>query len=193
MTDTITRRRALGAGAIATIAAGLLGTTTAEASPLPPVANDAPLIDQAEALVLQLEDLLIRMTERNRNNLGQLLDMMGQAAGLREEMVFEGLEDMHAYMGAGNRVMDQIDRNEAQEAQERVVAEAAAAVLAAGPLDMIEMDEPDKTLRAMVLVPDGPPRVWVNTYLIDRASAEQWARQQLGSGKRFDILTVREI
>jgi hypothetical protein len=65
----------------------------------------APLIDQAEALVLQLEVLLIQLPDRDRNNLGHLLDLMGRAAGLREDLCAGGLEDMHAYIGPGHRVM----------------------------------------------------------------------------------------
>jgi hypothetical protein len=39
MSETITRRRAIGTGTLAAIGGGLLGTTRAEASPLPPAGN----------------------------------------------------------------------------------------------------------------------------------------------------------
>jgi len=168
-------------------------TFAAAPEPAPPVENDLPLIDQAEALVLQLEGLLIQMTERDRNNLGQIADMMGVAAGRRHDLVADALEDMHAYMGPGNRVMDQIDRDEAEEAQERAKAATANAALAAGPLRVIENDEPQNAVRMLVLVRDCcPPSVWINTALVDRSSAEQWAREQVALGKVFDVSIVDE-
>lgn len=127
MTETaITRRAAIRSGTLGALAAsvaGLLPSTPAPALAAP----ELPLIDRAEALVLQLEALLLAMTERDRNNLGQLLDMMGQAAGRRDDLVAEGLEDMHAYIGPGNRVHDQMDAEEAAQRQAAVTHPAVVA------------------------------------------------------------------
>jgi hypothetical protein len=151
---------------------------------LPPAAIDVPLIDQAEALVLQLEDLLLRMADRDRSNLGHLLDILGQAAGLREDLVAEELERMHGYIGPGNRVMGQIDREQAREARER---EAAVAAIAALPLLVVERDEVDTTIQAMVFVRNGRAILAVNVLLIDRHTAERWARRHLGAGELFAV------
>lgn len=166
----------------------MLLTRPADVAAVPVVS----LIDQAEELVLQLEGLLIQMSDRDRNNLGQLADMLGQAAGRRDDLVAEALQDMRSYMGPGNRVMDQLDRDEAEEAQERAAAAVATAALAAGPWVVIEKDEPHTLVRAMVLVRDDCPYLSFNTYMIDRASAEQWAREQIALGKLFAVSVAGE-
>jgi hypothetical protein len=39
--------------------------------------------------------------------------MLGQAAALRDDLMADRLETMHAHMGAGNRVVDRLDRADA--------------------------------------------------------------------------------
>jgi hypothetical protein len=60
-------------------------------------------IDRAEALVLQLEALLVAMPDWDRLNLGVLLNTLGEAAGLRDDLMAERLETLHGYLGPGNR------------------------------------------------------------------------------------------
>jgi hypothetical protein len=67
---TVSRRRAIGAGTLAAIAAGLLGTALAEAAPQTPAPIDVPLIDQAEALLLELAAILPQLSDRDVCNVG---------------------------------------------------------------------------------------------------------------------------
>jgi hypothetical protein len=71
------------------------------------------LIDQAEALVLQLETMLRAMPDRDCLNQGVLPVAMGDSAGLRDDLMADRLETMHAHMGVGNRAVDRLDRADA--------------------------------------------------------------------------------
>ena len=105
MSETIvTRRHALQTGGLAAIMAGLLGTATTPAV----AAEPALLIDRAEALLLEVAEILSQMGERDQNNVGQVLVELGYAAGLRADLIGDAIDQALTYIGPGRRVMDQI-------------------------------------------------------------------------------------
>src|SRR4051812_35428636 len=101
-TTPVSRRRAIGAGTLAAVAAGF-------AAVVPPTvaAGLAPTIDRAEALLLEIYAIVPHLSPRDQSNLGHVLEITGQAAGLREDLFAEALEEARGYIGSGNRVHDQ--------------------------------------------------------------------------------------
>jgi hypothetical protein len=92
-----TRRSALTTGTLF-LGAGLLAVTA------------APDIDRAEALLLEIRDIILRLDERHAGDVGHVLNLMGRAAGLAEPGFSEVLAKIDEHVGPGNRVMDRIDR-----------------------------------------------------------------------------------
>ena len=104
----VTRRRAIGTGTLF-LGAGLLAV--AGSRPVPVAAEHAPTIDHAEALLLEIIDIIPHLSERDRDNICHVLDLAGQAGPLRD--FAESLEDARDAIGPGNRLHDVLDRTEA--------------------------------------------------------------------------------
>jgi hypothetical protein len=101
----------------------------AEASTLPPAANDVPLIDQAEALLLELAAIIPQLSDRDVCNVGHNLDVMYRASEAGAEAFTEVLADDPMLIGEGQRICDVMDREEALEAEAVERLEGAYACL----------------------------------------------------------------
>jgi hypothetical protein len=90
MTETtITRRRVIGAGTLA--------------------AAPVPLTDQAEALLVEIARVFPRLTERDRSNVGHVLEHLATASACVDAEFAEGIEQAMSYAGPGRRVHDRMD------------------------------------------------------------------------------------
>jgi hypothetical protein len=122
MQTNITRRRALRAAALATLAAVVAPAVPAFAAPAP---ADVPLIDRAEAPLLELAAILPRLDERDMCNVGHNLDVLYRASEGGPERFAAWLADDPLAIGEGNRICDELDRLDALEAEaeaDRVIA-----------------------------------------------------------------------
>jgi len=112
----ITRRHAIRTGALAVLAATVAGLAApalpALAAPLPPAADDSPSIDRAEALLVELQAILLRLDGRHQTNVGTNLEILACAAELREDLVPAYLAEHPLMIGEGNRICDEMDRQE---------------------------------------------------------------------------------
>jgi hypothetical protein len=111
MDQTITRRRLIAAGALATLAAtvaGLLPAANAEAAP-PPLVPTVPSIDQAEALLVELCGILPHLNERDLSNMSCVLDQLSMATGGTGESFLAHLAENPLEIGPENRTHDRID------------------------------------------------------------------------------------
>ena len=97
------------------------------AAPLPPAATDVPLIDRAEALLVELQAILLRLDGRHQTNVGTNLEILACAAELREDLVPAYLAEHPLMIGEGNRICDEMDRQEALEAEAEARIEALLA------------------------------------------------------------------
>ena len=127
MNEPITRRRAIGAAGTLFLGAGLLAAGGAPA----PAAAAILDIDRAERLCLELRDVMLRLDDRHRSNIGHVLDLMSRAGGLTEAGASEALAEIEEHVGPGNRVHDRIDRQEAAEKRAAVTHAALVARYAA--------------------------------------------------------------
>ena len=108
--DTISRRSALRTGGLAALAAGLLGT----AGTAPVTAEPAPTIDHAVALLAEVERIsLYHRGERDQNNVSQECERLSRILGLADPIA--AAAEWPRKTG-DNRVMDRIDREEANAA-----------------------------------------------------------------------------
>jgi len=96
---------------------------------LPPAANDVLLIDRAEALLVELQAILLRLDGRHQTNVGTNLEILACAAELREDLVPAYLAEHPLMIGEGNRICDEMDRQEALEAEAEARIEAVYAAI----------------------------------------------------------------
>jgi hypothetical protein len=121
----ITRRSAIRTGGLAALAATVAGIAgpalpvagVADSTPLPPAANDVPLIDRAEAMLVELQQIMLDIDSRNRTNIQVNLEHIARIGEVREDLIPQTLEDYPLMIGEGNRACDELDRLDAIEAE----------------------------------------------------------------------------
>lgn len=123
----LTRRSVIRAGGLAALAATVVGLRPSAAVVAAPAPADIPWIDQAEALLVELCGILPHLDERDLSNVSHVLDRLGtmtesDGAGFVQQLVEDPLE-----IGPGNRIHDQMDR---EDVLTRQVAVTHAAVVA---------------------------------------------------------------
>jgi hypothetical protein len=67
--------------------------------------------NRAEALLLELRDVILRLDDRHAGDVAHVLDLMGRAADLAEPGFSEALAEVDGHIGPGSRVMDRVDRH----------------------------------------------------------------------------------
>jgi hypothetical protein len=74
--------------------------------------QDISLIDRAEVLVGELQQIMLQLDGLNRLNLGVNLDHIARLAEVRDDLIPGILADYSLLIGEGHRVMDRPDRKD---------------------------------------------------------------------------------
>jgi hypothetical protein len=75
--------------------------------------TNLPLISRAELLVVELQQIMLRLDGLNRLNLGVNLEHIARLAEVREDLVPGVLAEFPLLIGEGNRAVDRLDRDHA--------------------------------------------------------------------------------
>jgi hypothetical protein len=75
------------------------------------VAPEPATIDRAEQQLVEVEDILLCLTERDRCNLGSDFERLAEIAVAPDSRVHAVAASLPRLMGAGNRCVDHMDRD----------------------------------------------------------------------------------